>query len=73
MTTTQENSRTGARRPGRGKNIKTPKKPVTRKVQLITLLGRKAGCDIPTISERFGWQQHTTRSALSGFANPDLI
>ena len=38
----------------------------TKKSQLITLLRAKGGKDIAAISETFGWQQHTTRAALSG-------
>ena len=39
---------------------------VTKKQQLIRLLGKKAGADIATLSAKFGWQRHTTRAALSG-------
>ncbi len=39
---------------------------VTKKQQLIRLLGKKAGADIGTLSAKFGWQRHTTRAALSG-------
>jgi hypothetical protein len=38
----------------------------TKKAQLIKMLSRKAGGDVVTISERFGWLPHTTRAALSG-------
>ncbi len=38
----------------------------TKKDQLIKLLGAKAGVDIKSLSERFGWQQHTTRAAITG-------
>jgi hypothetical protein len=44
----------------------TTKKPGTKKDQLIGLLGRKSGCDINSLSAKLGWQQHTTRAALSG-------
>ena len=37
----------------------------TRKEQLIKLLGRKAGTDVPTMCKMFGWQPHTARAALS--------
>jgi hypothetical protein len=43
----------------------TAKRP-TRKAQFIKLLSRKAGADVETISDKFGWQPHTTRAALSG-------
>ena len=50
---------------------KAPQKPksavrVTKKDQLIRLLRAKSGADVAAISERLGWQQHTTRAALSG-------
>jgi len=38
----------------------------TKKAQLIKLLGTKAGTDIKTLSSKLGWQQHTTRAAMSG-------
>jgi predicted transcriptional regulator len=38
----------------------------TKKNQLIRLLGTKSGADIQTLSEKLGWQQHTTRAAMSG-------
>ena len=38
----------------------------TKKDQLIKLLGTKAGADIKSLSEKLGWQQHTTRAAMSG-------
>jgi len=38
----------------------------TKKDQLIKLLGTKSGADIKSLSEKLGWQQHTTRAALSG-------
>jgi predicted ArsR family transcriptional regulator len=41
-------------------------KPKTKKAQLIQMLTRKAGADVATISEKLGWQSHTTRAALTG-------
>ena len=38
----------------------------TKKDQLIKLLGTKSGADIKTLSGKLGWQQHTTRAAMSG-------
>lgn len=38
----------------------------TKKDQLIKLLGAKTGADIKSLSEKLGWQQHTTRAAMSG-------
>lgn len=39
---------------------------VTKKDQLIKLLRTRAGADVAAISTKLGWQQHTTRAALSG-------
>lgn len=44
----------------------SPKKRTTKKGRLIRLLGTKSGCDIKSLSAKLGWQQHTTRAALSG-------
>ncbi len=41
-------------------------KPKTKKAQLIQMLTRKAGADVATISDKLGWQSHTTRAALTG-------
>lgn len=38
---------------------------ITKKAQLIAMLQRKSGATIVAVSEAFGWQQHTTRAALS--------
>ncbi|MGI9363977.1 MAG: DUF3489 domain-containing protein [Rhizobiaceae bacterium] len=40
-------------------------KRVTKKDQLIKLLRAKRGMDICAISQKLGWQQHTTRAALT--------
>ncbi|WP_293448447.1 DUF3489 domain-containing protein [Planktotalea sp.] len=37
----------------------------TKKAQLTKLLGAKAGADIATLSDKLGWQHHTTRAAMS--------
>ena len=42
------------------------RKRTTKKDQLIKLLGTKSGADIKSLSEKLGWQQHTTRAAMSG-------
>ena len=39
---------------------------MAKKVQLIKLLGTKTGADIATLSDKLGWQHHTTRAAMSG-------
>jgi hypothetical protein len=50
----------------RGTKTATPPKRVTKKEQLIKLLSGRSGAKITEISERFGWQSHSTRAALSG-------
>lgn len=41
-------------------------KPKPKKEELIQMLTRKAGADVAMISDKLGWQTHTTRAALSG-------
>lgn len=51
----------------RRKAPSTPRaKRVTKKDQLIRMLGSASGTDIATISAKLGWQTHTTRAALTG-------
>lgn len=38
----------------------------TKRDQLIRMLRRKAGADVPAISGKMGWQPHSTRAALTG-------
>ncbi len=45
----------------------------TKKEQLIKLLGSKAGVDIRSLSEKLGWQQHTTRAAMSGLRKAGYV
>ena len=40
-------------------------KPPTKKEQLIRMLKAKAGADVATLSDKLGWQPHTTRAALT--------
>ncbi len=42
------------------------KTPVTKKAQLIRMLSGKAGTDVEVISKKLGWQNHTTRAAITG-------
>ncbi|MDU8945998.1 DUF3489 domain-containing protein [Ovoidimarina sediminis] len=42
------------------------KRPTTKKAQLITMLSAKAGVDVEAISNKLGWQRHTTRAAITG-------
>lgn len=44
----------------------TQSKPQTKKSQLIRMLSRKTGADVPSICKKLGWRPHTTRAALSG-------
>lgn len=44
----------------------TTKKRITKKAQLIKLLGAKSGAEIQTLSDKLGWQPHTVRAALLG-------
>ena len=39
---------------------------LTKKDQLIKLRRSKAGANVAELSKKLGWQQHTTRAALSG-------
>ena len=41
-------------------------KAKTKKQALIQLLNRKSGADVAMISDKLGWQTHTTRAALTG-------
>ncbi|MDF0603961.1 DUF3489 domain-containing protein [Psychromarinibacter sp. C21-152] len=52
----------------RSKAAASSKRPArtTKKAQLIRMLSRKDGVDVATISTKLGWQQHTTRAALTG-------
>ena len=43
-----------------------PKKPKTKRSRLIEILSAKTGTDIDALSETIGWQQHSTRAALTG-------
>ncbi|MBS9718508.1 DUF3489 domain-containing protein [Pseudohalocynthiibacter aestuariivivens] len=50
-----------------GKSRPRANKPrTTKKAQLIQMLSRKAGADVPSISKKLGWLPHTTRAALTG-------
>jgi len=41
-------------------------KSLSKKDQLIRLLGAKSGRDIETLSQKLGWKAHTIRAAISG-------
>ena len=38
----------------------------TKTAQIIKLLSRKAGADLPALQKATGWQPHSVRAALSG-------
>ena len=66
---TQAVAPAGRQQAGTRPNSTQAKKPEakrqTKKQQLIRLLSGKAGADVATISGKLGWQQHTTRAALT--------
>ncbi|MEM7667490.1 MAG: DUF3489 domain-containing protein [Pseudomonadota bacterium] len=43
----------------------TRKKAPTKKDQLIRMLKAKAGADVEALSDKLGWQPHTTRAAIT--------
>ncbi len=55
-TTTAEKSRASAR----------TMKPPTKRARLIGMLKAGGGADVATLSDALGWQQHSTRAALTG-------
>ena len=57
----RQTGRSAGSRPARSE----AKKPERKKQQLIRMLRAKAGADVATISAKLGWQQHTTRAALT--------
>ena len=59
---TRANSAAAGRKPT---NPTVQSKRVTKKNQLIKMLRAKRGLDICAISQKLGWQQHTTRAALT--------
>lgn len=47
--------------------------PPTKRARLIQLLSARAGCDIISLSEKMGWQSHSTRAALSGLRKAGYV
>lgn len=43
----------------------TRKKTATKEDQLVRMLKAKAGADVVALSDKLGWQPHTTRAAIS--------
>ncbi|OYX44549.1 MAG: hypothetical protein B7Z02_04960 [Rhodobacterales bacterium 32-67-9] len=61
MTTATSNAK-----PRRTEPSTTHAKRVTKKDQLIRMLGTASGADVATISSKLGWQAHTVQAALTG-------
>ena len=61
-TRSKRKTTTKSRTAGKG----TPKPRTTKRARLIGLLKRANGSDVATLSRELGWQQHTTRAALTG-------
>lgn len=51
---------------GPNSHAKPKKTKSTKKAQLIKMLCAKSGANLQTLSEKLGWQPHTTRAAMSG-------
>ncbi len=68
MTTRPKRKTTTSRKTATSrKSVKgTPKPRETKRARLIGLLKRANGSDVATLSRELGWQQHTTRAALTG-------
>ena len=62
MTTRPKRKTTTSRKSGKG----TTKPRETKRARLIGLLKRANGSDVAALSRELGWQQHTTRAALTG-------
>ena len=45
----------------------------TKRARLIDLLKRANGSDVATLSHELGWQQHTTRAALTGLRKTGFV
>ena len=47
-------------------HAKAGRSRITKKAQLIRMLSNKAGTDVKAVRKKLGWQNHTTRAALTG-------
>ncbi len=52
--------------PAKARATAKTKKPPTKRARLIGLLKAAGGADVVTLSADLGWQQHSTRAALTG-------
>ena len=57
-------SKTNQKQPAKRGTTRPPR--LTKKAQLISLLGAKAGAEIGGIGKELGWQPHSVRAALTG-------
>jgi DNA-binding IclR family transcriptional regulator len=48
-------------------------KPKTKKARLIELLNADEGVTVPDLAQTLGWQQHTTRAALTGLKKDGIV
>ena len=48
------------------KRIKARRVRITKKAQLIRMLSSKTGTGVVAVGKKLGWQNHTTRAALTG-------
>ena len=46
--------------------IKSGRPRITKKAQLIRMLSSKTGTDVVAVGKKLGWQNHSTRAALTG-------
>ncbi|MHA6264826.1 DUF3489 domain-containing protein [Arenibacterium sp. CAU 1754] len=45
----------------------------TKKVQLIRMLTGETGTDVAAVGKKLGWQNHTTRAALTGLRKAGYV
>ena len=64
---------TQTKTPSTANKIAEPPKKASKHDQLIRLLRRKTGADVPTISQKMGWQAHSTRAALTGLRKAGFV
>ncbi len=51
---------------GKARTSARTMKPPTKRARLIGLLKTGGGADVASLSDALGWQQHSTRAALTG-------
>ena len=70
MTITQQIKQTPSKARVRPASSAAPPKRITKKEQLIKLLRARTGVEISAISQKLGWQKHTTRAAMTKLRQP---